>query len=609
MRILLLFLPFLALAQTSNYPGSFDTDASLYVTGDNVQSTLKSAMTAGDNVAVVTDASAGWQLNMLLTVCDSQVSGGAMKGKCTAWEHMLVTGINGQNLTVTRGAAGTVARAHASGALVSCLIDAAHQQVLADAVKKIEARVGLNPVTSGNSPVVAVPTASGTPLTLGAWVDGSDASPQVANPNSSIVFQRRNGAPANIATAFTFDCASTSGAANDLGCITVNHVLHDVTYAKGGTATRNTVYADVAPAVAAISGASLSGGVVTVTTSSPHFGHAGGPVIVSGTVGMTGLNSGFPYSIVAAPDPTHFTISCGGCSGGPASGGTASMASGYFASWDSVWKLVAGIRANGRESDMVNLAGDFGPNAGQDATYNDAIYCMFFNCTTAILIDGDASTGAGYYHPLKFGSSAVVPTYPYIDTTANNNQYAADFALIGNNQTIAWWNTLGTRVPVLQFDSSNNTLISAPAGQRIYLGLNQAQTVAVDGSGLIVTKSGQPHAIWNDTASSNTGQHQGRVVFDSGTNTPDSKGAWMFQDIDDAGTFAASLFTISKAGWVQVAKAVTYASLPTCNAGQTGSEAVVNNSNTAVWGASIAGGGANVVKAFCNGSAWTVAAK
>lgn len=40
-----------------------------------------------------------------------------------------------------------------------------------------------------------------------------------------------------------------------------------------------------------------------------------------------------------------------------------------------------------------------------------------------------------------------------------------------------------------------------------------------------------------------------------------------------------------------------------------GTLAVVTNSNTAVWGAAIAGGGANVVLAFWNGGAWTVAAK
>lgn len=40
-----------------------------------------------------------------------------------------------------------------------------------------------------------------------------------------------------------------------------------------------------------------------------------------------------------------------------------------------------------------------------------------------------------------------------------------------------------------------------------------------------------------------------------------------------------------------------------------GMTAVVNNSNTSTWGATIAGGGANVVLAFYNGTNWTVAGK
>jgi hypothetical protein len=46
-----------------------------------------------------------------------------------------------------------------------------------------------------------------------------------------------------------------------------------------------------------------------------------------------------------------------------------------------------------------------------------------------------------------------------------------------------------------------------------------------------------------------------------------------------------------------------------CAAGTKGAIAVVTDSNTAVWGANIAGGGANVVQAFCNGSNYTVTGK
>jgi hypothetical protein len=47
-----------------------------------------------------------------------------------------------------------------------------------------------------------------------------------------------------------------------------------------------------------------------------------------------------------------------------------------------------------------------------------------------------------------------------------------------------------------------------------------------------------------------------------------------------------------------------FADLPTAT---TGALACVTDSNTATWGATIAGGGANVVLAFYNGTNWTVA--
>lgn len=55
--------------------------------------------------------------------------------------------------------------------------------------------------------------------------------------------------------------------------------------------------------------------------------------------------------------------------------------------------------------------------------------------------------------------------------------------------------------------------------------------------------------------------------------------------------------------------AVTFASLPACAAGLEGSLRSVNNSTTNVWGATITGGGANHVLAYCDGTNWSVMAK
>lgn len=54
---------------------------------------------------------------------------------------------------------------------------------------------------------------------------------------------------------------------------------------------------------------------------------------------------------------------------------------------------------------------------------------------------------------------------------------------------------------------------------------------------------------------------------------------------------------------------VAFAALPACSASYAGATVPVNNSTTAVWGATITGGGANFVMAFCNGTNWTVMGK
>jgi hypothetical protein len=54
-----------------------------------------------------------------------------------------------------------------------------------------------------------------------------------------------------------------------------------------------------------------------------------------------------------------------------------------------------------------------------------------------------------------------------------------------------------------------------------------------------------------------------------------------------------------------------FANLPACSgaAGIQGAMRVVNNSTVNTWGTTITGGGANIVLAFCDGTAWTVAGK
>jgi hypothetical protein len=121
----------------SNYPGAMDSDSTLYVSADNVMSVLQQAVATGDNVIFVASG-AGFQPNMLVTINDASVQIATGVSQVTQWEHMLITSVTGQALTVTRGMAGTAARAHASGAVVYAFIDAAHQQALKSAVLQLE---------------------------------------------------------------------------------------------------------------------------------------------------------------------------------------------------------------------------------------------------------------------------------------------------------------------------------------------------------------------------------------------------------------------------------------------------------------------------------------
>jgi hypothetical protein len=164
--------------QTTNYPGSLDTNTSLFSTADNVQTTLTQPMAIGDAVAIVASTT-GFSSNMIGTVCDSTDT----TGKCTVWEHMLITSVtNANTLQVTRGIAGTSARAHVVGLNFSALIDAAHQ-------------------TAAKAAVIAIETALGAGAT---GPQGSGSHVQRAGTNSGV-----NGAAL---------CNDASGSATTAGC-------------------------------------------------------------------------------------------------------------------------------------------------------------------------------------------------------------------------------------------------------------------------------------------------------------------------------------------------------------------------------------------------------
>lgn len=74
-------------------------------------------------------------------------------------------------------------------------------------------------------------------------------------------------------------------------------------------------------------------------------------------------------------------------------------------------------------------------------------------------------------------------------------------------------------------------------------------------------------------------------------------------------TALTDLVHLDHSGYIQMRRIPTVATLAACAAGTAGSMQPVSDSNTVTWGANVAGGGANLVLVFCNGTNWTVAAK
>lgn len=94
------------------FPGAIYTPL---VARDNLQTTLTTAMAAGDTTAFVASTTR-WVANTVLYICDTTVITGGIARCSGTYEAMLVTAVPGANaLTVTRGFGGTSAIAHASG--------------------------------------------------------------------------------------------------------------------------------------------------------------------------------------------------------------------------------------------------------------------------------------------------------------------------------------------------------------------------------------------------------------------------------------------------------------------------------------------------------------
>ncbi len=94
----------------------------------------------------------------------------------------------------------------------------------------------------------------------------------------------------------------------------------------------------------------------------------------------------------------------------------------------------------------------------------------------------------------------------------------------------------------------------------------------------------------------------GMYIDNTGFNGPKDYGIYVQQAKNNLGTGTT---TLGKVAILTTA----FGSIGACNAGAEGTLKPVTDSNTNTWGATVGGGGANHVLAYCDGTNWTVAAK
>jgi len=155
-----------------------------------------------------------------------------------------------------------------------------------------------------------------------------------------------------------------------------------------------------------------------------------------------------------------------------------------------------------------------------------------------------------------------------------------------------------TRVLQVGTGTTNQSTMRYNAWHTRRLDPGTGATAAVDTWGRLDSWFGV--SIVNETASATTG-----IVLESGANNNNFFGGHV------AATTARSDSGTGNKFWNVdgVTDVNTFATLATCNAALEGMIKAVSDSNTNVWGAAVAGAGANHVLAYCDGTNWTVAGK
>jgi hypothetical protein len=140
------------------------------------------------------------------------------------------------------------------------------------------------------------------------------------------------------------------------------------------------------------------------------------------------------------------------------------------------------------------------------------------------------------------------------------------------------------------------------------IGISADDESAIAGQPVRVVLSGNTGAVFDNTCLASQFVVNSPTVTGKVHCTGSPIATQVLGIINTPGGFALNGFLLLIGQVVQLPVAA-FASLPACAAGTEGLTRSVSDSNTIVWGANIAGGGANHVLGYCDGTNWTVAAK
>jgi hypothetical protein len=257
------------------------------------------------------------------------------------------------------------------------------------------------------------------------------------------------------------------------------------------------------------------------------------------------------------------------------------------------------------------LADSTSPGYVTANTYNNVSYDTTTPTGTAVQITGTVGTSAGedsFLNPTINGSQNGVGGKAF-DFAYAMNELILNGSIEANTIGVQIEATSG-RIKVLGGVNGNTTDfvdLSPSNATNILLGQNNWFRNLVFSN---VFAGGYPAATDGLTffdsgvGSFNLFMQTGYLQFiASMTGTP----TWTFNGLDKSTALPGNLIVQGNASKIGIPG--PFASLFTCNGAAEGYISPVTDSNTNVWGASVASGGANHVLAYCDGTNWTVFAK